>query len=133
MMSKARTQYALPSSGYRGENFDGGDGVLRRTYQALPAAEAPFTEYDYSILYEIIQLAEYQAQDDARKGAGAYRACLAGMQRAQHARRRSSRGMQCSAARWCSTHARGATCAAGGGPPRRPVPPRPTCAQARAT
>ena len=52
------------------------------TYKALPASDHPYTDYDFAIIAEILDLAERQALDAARRNKGAH----APMRLAQHTR-----------------------------------------------
>ncbi len=45
------------------------------TYKALPALERAYTDYDFALVAEILDLAERQAVDAARKGKGACVLC----------------------------------------------------------
>ena len=50
---------------------DNADNPTLETYRALPAAEHPYSNYDMSVIAEILTLAEHQAQEAYRKGKGA--------------------------------------------------------------
>ncbi|GFH06606.1 uncharacterized protein HaLaN_01266, partial [Haematococcus lacustris] len=46
------------------------DSHVWETYKALPTNERAYTDYDFSIINDILVLAEQQAEDAAKKGKG---------------------------------------------------------------
>jgi hypothetical protein len=69
-MPSPRPSTASPLSGYRLDEHDSTSAAAYETYRALPAAEHPYSEYDLTVIAEILTLAESQAYAAARKGKG---------------------------------------------------------------